>query len=110
MNDHATQDPFIQNLADKLYGALAPHTQIEIINQSASHSTHQEAITHATQKGVSPEHTHFRILITSQSFASLNRIERYRLIHAILSEELRTQIHALSLSLHTPEENALNLE
>jgi BolA family transcriptional regulator, general stress-responsive regulator len=47
--------------------------------------------------------SHFRLEIAAESFRGKSRLERQRLIHALLGEELG-RIHALSLDLRLPGE------
>lgn len=48
--------------------------------------------------------THFKIVLVSEQFQTLTKIARHRLINRLLAEELDQGLHALSLSLHTPDE------
>jgi BolA protein len=48
--------------------------------------------------------THFRCTIVSSSFQGVRRLQRERSIYELLKGELNTGLHALSLSLFTPEE------
>lgn len=87
------------NVADlirkKLEAAFAP-SALGIEDESALHSGHS---------GARPEgETHFRVRIVSGAFEGLSRIERQRQIYSALEEELRTRVHALSLSALTPAE------
>ena len=45
--------------------------------------------------------THFRVSATSPLFEGKSRVERHRIVHGILAEELRDGIHALELNLTT---------
>ena len=47
---------------------------------------------------------HFRLLIVSDDFIKLNLIKRHQLIYNLLSDMLKTEIHALSMKLLTSEE------
>jgi BolA protein len=79
----------------KLATALSPLV-LEIEDESHKHAGHVGA-----RPGIS---THFHIQIVSDAFTPLSRVERHRLIHDILKEELAGPIHALSLSLRSPKE------
>jgi len=84
-----------QSIRNTLSAALAP-TELTIEDQSALHSGHA---------GARPEgETHFRVRIVSPAFAGMSRVARQRRVYALLSAELKTQIHALSLETLTPEE------
>jgi BolA protein len=79
----------------KLGEALAP-AELDVVDESARHAGHT---------GARPEgETHFRVRIVSRDFEGLNRIARQRRVYEILAEELRTQVHALSVEAKTPEE------
>jgi len=79
----------------KLTEGLAP-TRLDIIDDSHRHAGHA---------GARPEgETHFTVTIVSPRFAGLNRVARQRLVYETLAEELRTRIHALSLTTLTPDQ------
>ena len=83
-------------IKSKLSEALAP-SRLEIVDESQSHSGHA---------GARPEgESHFRVLVVSDAFADKSRLERQRLVHRILAEELATDVHALALTTLTPAEN-----
>lgn len=65
---------------------------LQIENESHRHQVPKES------------ETHFKVMMVSDCFHNLNRIARHRLIHSALKEELATGLHALTLSLFTPEE------
>lgn len=46
--------------------------------------------------------THFKVLVVSSSFEGLGAVERHRRVHALLSDELRAGLHALTLRALTP--------
>ncbi|HLO79071.1 MAG TPA: BolA family protein [Magnetospirillum sp.] len=50
--------------------------------------------------------THFRIEIVSAAFAGKSRIDRHRMVNALLAEELAGPVHALQLATLAPEEAA----
>lgn len=84
-------------LIEKLTRALAP-IRLEVVDESSRHAGHA---------GARPEgETHFRIEVVSNSFRGLNRVARQRMVYDLLAEELKTRVHALSLSALTPEEDA----
>lgn len=83
-------------LIGKLTRALAP-IRLEVVDESSRHAGHA---------GARPEgETHFRIEVVSNSFRGLNRVARQRMVYDLLAEELKTRVHALSLSALTPEED-----
>ena len=48
--------------------------------------------------------SHFRVMIVSSMFQGLSRVERQRRVHEVLADELKSRVHALSLSLAAPGE------
>ena len=46
------------------------------------------------------------MLVVSPAFQGQTRIARSRAVHALLDSEFRTGLHALALTLRTPEEQA----
>jgi stress-induced morphogen len=75
--------------------AFAP-TVIRIDDDSARHAGHA---------GHRPEgETHYDVLLVSVAFRSLGRVERLRAVHEALRAEFADGMHALSLTLRSPEE------
>lgn len=70
---------------------------LEVINESHLHKGHLSASDN--------DDTHFKLLIVSNHFTELSRIERERKVHSILEKIWHNQqIHALSLKLFTEQE------
>jgi len=81
----------------KLSAALQP-TRLAIHDDSSRHAGHA---------GARPEgETHFHVEIVSPAFAGQSRIARQRRVYALLAEELAGPVHALALTLRTPEEDS----
>jgi BolA family transcriptional regulator, general stress-responsive regulator len=78
-----------------LEAAFAPLV-LEIVDDSARHAGHAGA-----QPG---GETHYSIRIVSAAFAGQSRVARSRAVHAVLADEFRDGLHALSLTLHSPAE------
>ncbi len=79
----------------KLREALAPEA-LEIVDESHKHVGHA---------GARPEgESHFHVHIVSPAFAGKKPVERQRMVYAALAEELRTDIHALSMETRAPGE------
>ena len=58
---------------------------------------------HAGHAGARPGgESHFNVAIDSAAFVGLKPLERQRLVHRVLAEELAGPVHALSLKLGTP--------
>lgn len=86
-----------ERIRAKLTAALAPE-RLEIIDESHRHAGHA---------GARPGgETHFRVEIVSAAFEGQPRLLRQRRVHEILSDELKSNIHALSLVTLTPAEAA----
>lgn len=84
-----------ETLKSKLEAAFAS-PRIEIVDESHKHAGHV---------GARPEgETHFRVSMVAAEFDGLNRLARHRLVHEVLADELQGPVHALVLSLRTPEE------
>ncbi|XP_007485419.1 bolA-like protein 1 [Monodelphis domestica] len=73
----------------KLEQALCPEV-LEIRNESSGH---------AVPPG---SETHFRVAVVSSRFEGLSYLQRHRLVHAALSEELAGPVHALAIQARTP--------
>ncbi len=88
-----------QRIETTLQAAFAP-TLLRVEDDSARHAGHV---------GARPGgETHFNILLVSVAFAGQNRIARHRLVHAALGAEFTAGLHAVALTLRTPEEQAQN--
>lgn len=84
----------LQRMHDALSRELKPDT-LTIENESSLHN-------------VPPgSETHVKVIAIAEAFHGLNRIARHRLLHAILADELKTGLHALTLHLYTHQEWAL---
>ena len=75
-------------IKEKLTGAFAPE-RLDIVDESHLHAGHT---------GARPEgESHFRVEIVAAAFDGKSRVERQRMVYATLSEELKTDVHALAL-------------
>jgi BolA protein len=64
-----------------------------------------ESARHAGHAGAAPEgETHYAVLLVSAEFRGRNRLARQRAVHDALAAEFATGLHALALTLRTPEE------
>lgn len=72
--------------------------QLHVADDSARHAGHA---------GAAPGgETHYRLLLVSDSFRGQSRIERSRGVHALLADEFAGGLHALELTLRTPDEQS----
>lgn len=83
------------NISKKLSEAFAPES-LDVADESYLHEGHA---------GHRPGgETHFRIHIVSQAFEGKSRVERHRMINALLATELAGPIHALAIRAMAPGE------
>lgn len=86
---------YANRIRTKLTESLAP-TRLDVEDDSNRHHGHAGA--HPSGE------THFNVTIESAAFAGKTRVARQRLVYAILADELRERVHALSLKLTAPGE------
>ena len=80
----------------KLTDAFRPK-RLAIIDESALHAGHA---------GARPGgETHFRVELVSSIFEGKSRLDRQRMVYAVLKEEMANRVHALSLTILTPAED-----
>ena len=84
-----------ERIAAKLTQALEPEA-LTIVDESDRHKGHAGA-----REG---GETHYRIHIVSQAFAGKGRLERHRMVNALLADELTAGVHALALKTLAPGE------
>ena len=82
----------------KLREIFAP-TELQVHDDSEQHRGHS-----GWQPGGS---THIRVLIVSEMFNGLGRVERQRRVYETLAPELAERVHALQLTTRTPDEHAV---
>ena len=89
------------NRAQRLESALREGfaaSLVRVVDDSARHAGHS---------GARPEgETHYNVLAVSERFRGMSRIARSRAVHDLLAGEFTGGMHALSLTLRTPEEQA----
>ena len=78
-----------------LKGAFAP-SKLEIVNDSAKHSGH-------SGDDGSGE-SHFTIVIESEHFAGVSRLNRQRMINGALGDIPGQRVHALAIKASAPDE------
>lgn len=87
-------------IKEKLLRAFSPQ-RLVIENDSAKHAGHAGA-----QGSANPGETHFTVTIVADRFAGTSRIDRHRMVHEALAEELAGPVHALAVKAKTPDEDA----
>jgi len=80
----------------KLERAFAP-TALSVIDESSQHAGHVGHPGSGHPGATSSSETHFAVKIRSAAFAGKSRIERHRLVNAILAEDLKDGVHALAI-------------
>jgi BolA protein len=84
-----------RGIVDKLTRGLSP-VALSVVDESHRHAGHA---------GHSGEgESHFRIEVVSEAFSGKSRVERHRMINALLADELAGRVHALAISAKAPAE------
>jgi BolA protein len=79
----------------KLEAAFGPE---QLLIEDESHQ-------HAGHAGARPGgETHFRVSLVSSVFKGLSRVERQRRVYGVLADEMKDRVHALALSVKSPDE------
>ncbi|MEO1281675.1 MAG: BolA family protein [Pseudomonadota bacterium] len=83
------------SMREKLMIGLEP-SRLDVINESELHAGHRSS--------PGTGESHFRLLIVSKAFEGKSRLERHRMVNAMLSAELEAGVHALAMKTLTPDE------
>ena len=87
----------VEAIESKINAELQP-VRLKIEDESARHQGHA---------GARPEgESHFHVIIVSAKFEGMNQLARQRVIYRLLADEMKTDIHALSLPTLTPGEDS----
>ena len=84
-----------ERINQKLTEALAPSV-LDVVDESAKHKGHG-----GWREG---GETHFHVTVVSDAFEGKSRVERQRMVYALLAEEMAERVHALALTTKTPAE------
>lgn len=79
-----------EEIESKIHNAFNP-VHLELKNESHMHA------------GPATD-SHFNLLLVSQGFSRLKRVQRHQAVYKVLNEELTGPVHALALHLFSPEE------
>ena len=82
-------------MRQKLMISLQP-TRLDVVNESHLHAGHRSS--------PGTGESHFRLLIVSEAFSGKSRVERHRMVNDLLSDELRSGLHALAIKACAPGE------
>jgi stress-induced morphogen len=77
---------------------------INLKNDSHKHASHVE---HLGSAGFTGE-THYQLVIVSDQFENVSRIDRQRKINDLLKEEFQTGLHAFEMKVYSVEEYEKN--
>ena len=73
--------------------------------QPRSLSVIDESHLHRGHAGARPYgQSHFKVIAVSNAFAGKNRVQRQQMVYRALGDAVGNEIHALSMTLQTPEE------
>lgn len=87
-----------ERITTKLTAAFSP-VSLDVVDESHQHAGHA-----FHPGGVEPRgETHFRIKIVSGVFVGKSRIDRHRMINAMLAPELDDGVHALAIEARAPD-------
>ena len=88
-----------QSIFDILGEALQP-TVLDVIDESHLHAGHG-----GWREG---GETHFRVRVIAAAFDGKSRIERHRMVNALLAAQLRDGVHALAIEAKGTAEDEAN--
>lgn len=91
----ADPSPVAAAIRAKLEAAFTP-SALSILDESHLHAGHAGH----DRRGES----HFAVAMQAVAFAGKSRVERQRMVHSVLADELKGRVHALRLSLAAPGE------
>jgi BolA protein len=91
MSTIASGGPIQMAIVDKLNAGLSP-VFLDVENESYKHNV---------PKG---SESHFKVCVVSAQFEGQPPIKRHRAVNALLAEELRDSVHALSIQAKTPKQ------
>lgn len=80
-----------QRIEETIQTALQP-LYLDVVDESYMHA------------GPADAESHFKVLVVSETFDGVPLIERHRTVNALLDEELRVGLHALTMHTWTPAE------
>lgn len=94
MNAPCEDTDRMTRIRDTLRCAL--HTdQVDLVDDSHLHAGHA---------GARDGRGHFRVRIVSDDFQGLRILQRHQLVYRALHALMQTDIHALNITAHTPDE------
>ena len=85
-----------QLIREHLTAAFRP-VRLELVDESHKHAGHP---------GAREGGGHFVVTIVSEAFAGKTPLQRHRMVHEVLAEMMQREIHALSISARTPDQES----
>jgi stress-induced morphogen len=80
-------------------------TRIEATLTQAFDPTHLEVIDESHNHAVKPgAESHFKVVVVAPAFAAKSGVQRHQLVYGALQGELKSGLHALTITARTPEE------
>jgi BolA protein len=83
------------SIREKLMVGLRP-TRLDVVNESEKHAGHRSS--------PGTGESHFQVLVVAEAFKGRSRVERHRMVNALLAEELKGKVHALGVKAYAPGE------
>ena len=84
-----------ETITRKLQEAFTPES-VDVVDESHLHEGHA---------GHRPGgQSHFRVYIVSQAFTGKSRVDRHRMVNAVLADDLAGGVHALAIHASAPSE------
>ncbi|MGV8929108.1 MAG: BolA family protein [Brevundimonas sp.] len=96
------EGPIATIIRKKLTAGLSPD-RLEIEDDSARHAGHQHD---GGMDGQPGGESHFNVVVIAAAFEGQGRVQRQRMVNALLRDELAGSVHALSIRAQTPNEAA----
>jgi BolA family transcriptional regulator, general stress-responsive regulator len=87
----------------KLASAFSP-ASLDVIDDSAKHAGHIGHPGSGHPGQMSSTETHFTVKVVSAAFGGKSRLERHRMVNALLADEFRDGVHALAIEAKAPGE------
>ena len=85
-----------ERINKKLTEGLAP-SLLEVVDESEKHMGHG-----GYREG---GETHFHVTVVSPEFEGKSRVDRQRMVYALLAKEMAERVHALALTTKAPGEH-----
>lgn len=85
-----------ERINKKLTEGLAP-SLLKVVDESEKHKGHG-----GYREG---GETHFHVTVVSDQFDGKSRVDRQRMVYALLAEEMADRVHALALTTKAPGEH-----